>query len=130
MKSRILALAALSTVAFVPAALGRPLTTAPDVFVDITVKLTDSRISVNPHGANRGDEARFIIRNTGTKPHAFTLGSTQRGLGVQTGFSRTLKPREQKILLLFLNYRGELKYYSKLKHDLGKPGMTGIFRIR
>jgi hypothetical protein len=106
-----------------------PSTTAPTVFVDIQVTITDARIALDRHTAHRGDEARFIIRNVGTKPHSFTLGSTARGMGVQTGFSRTLKPREQQILLLFLNYRGQLPYRSKLPADRAKPGMRGVFKI-
>ena len=135
MKLRIFAVTVLSAVALVPTARGavraqdRPLTTAPNVFVDIQVTITDTRITLNRRTANRGDEGRFIIRNIGTKPHSFTLGSQAYGTGVQTGFSHTLKPKTQKTLLLFLDFRGLIPYRSILPHDRGKPGMKGIFKI-
>jgi hypothetical protein len=130
-KSRILTLAAISAVALVPAAHGaRPQTTIPNVFVTVHVTITDSRIILDRHSAGRGDEVRFVTRNAGTKVHNFTLGATtKRGAGIQTGFSSTLKPKEQKVILLFLDYRGPLPYRSLIKADVKKPGMRGIFRI-
>jgi hypothetical protein len=135
MKTRSLSLAALLAVALVPAAHGTvrassgPQTTVPDVFVTVHVTLTDSRIRLDRHRASRGDEMRFILRNTGTRLHNFTLGGTKRGGGRQTGFTRTLKPREEKFILLFLDYRGLIPYRSAMKIDLNKPGMKGIFRV-
>ena len=135
MKSRIFALAAVAAVALVPAAHGTdsagPDTTIPDVFVTIHVTLTDARISLDRRAAGRGDEVRFIVRNAGTKIHNFTLGGTQvKGTGRQTGFSTTLKPKQQKLNLLFLDYRGPVPYHSAVKADRSKPGMKGIFTIR
>ena len=123
--------------ALVPAAHGtvrpqssaHPETTDPPPVADIQVKITDTRISVNPSSAERGAYARFIVRNVGTKPHSFTLGTAKRGTGSQTGFSRTVKPKAQKILLLYLDYRGRLPYYSSLPADRSKPGMKGTFTI-
>jgi hypothetical protein len=136
-KTRILSVAALLAVALVPAAhatartSSQPQTTVPDVFVTVHVTITDSRIRLDRYSARRGDEVRFIVRNAGTSSHNFTLGSTsKRGAGRQTGFSRTLKPREQKFILLFLDYRGPLPYRSNMKIDLTKPGMKGTFNIR
>lgn len=135
MKSRIFAIAAVAAVALVPAAHGtgnaRPDTTIPDVFVTIHVTMTDSKISLDRRSAGRGDEVRFIVRNAGTKIHNFTFGGTQvRGTGRQTGFSTTLKPKQQKLDLLFLDYRGQVPYHSAIKADLKKPGMRGVFTIR
>jgi hypothetical protein len=133
--SRMFTVALLSAMAAVPAAQGSvrtqsgPSTTAPNVFVNIQATISDTRITLKPRKANRGDEARFIIRNVGTKPHSFTLGSSARGTGEQTGFSRTLKPRTQTTLLLFLDFRGPVPYRSVLPHDRGLPGMKGIFTI-
>lgn len=127
--------ALLSAMAAVPAAQGSvrtqsgPSTTAPTVFVNVLVTLTDTRITLSRRRANRGDEARFIIRNLGTKTHGFSLGSLERGNGFQTGFSQTLKPKTQKTLLLFLDYRGAVPYKSHLPHDRGLPGMKGIFTV-
>jgi hypothetical protein len=133
-KLRVFVVVVLSAVALVPAARGTvrtqdgPLTTIPNVFVDIQVTLTDTRITLNRHTVNRGIEGRFIIRNVGTKRHSFTLGGTSRGT-VQPGFSRTVNPREQYIELVFLNYRGPVPYRSVIPADRSKPGMKGIFRI-
>jgi hypothetical protein len=137
MKSRAMPFAALLAAALVPAAQGtvrtssggQPQTTEPDVFVTIHVTITDARITLDRRSASRGDAARFVIRNVGTKLHGFRLGATKYGSGTQTGFSKTLKPREEKLILLFLDYRGRLPYYSYIKADLTKPGMKGIFRI-
>lgn len=130
--ARTFALATLSMVVLVPAAHGTvraPKTTAPNVFVNIQIKITDARITLDRHTANRGDEVRFIIHNVGKKPHSFTFGATTRQAGMQTGFSRAFKPGEQKILLLFLDYRGPLSYRSIVPADRAKPGMKGIFRV-
>jgi hypothetical protein len=135
MKTRSLPLVALLAAALAPSALGtvrtssQPQTTVPDVFVTVHVTITDSRIALDRHKASRGDEIRFILRNTGTRLHNFTLGGTKRGGGRQTGFSRTLKPREEKFILLFLDYRGLIPYRSNMKIDLTKPGMKGTFRV-
>jgi hypothetical protein len=135
MKLRVLALAGLSAALFVPGALGttrgvsRPNTTIPDVFLPVAVTLTDSRISLNRKSGHRGDEVRFTIRNAGKKVHNFTLGGAKSGVGKQVGFSTTLKPNQQKEILLFLDYRGPLPYHSKIKADLRNPAMKGVFKI-
>jgi hypothetical protein len=135
-KLRLFTLAAVAAVALVPAAqgaapqrFGGPRTTAPPPVVDIKVTITDTRIGLTPKGAQRGDYARFILLNVGKKPHTFTLGGTKHGTGVQTGFSRLLKPKEQKILLLFLDYRGRIAYRGTLPADRSLPGMKGVFTI-
>jgi hypothetical protein len=87
----VLALASLTLVA---AAQARPETTAPTVFYNVHVTLTSTRIVLDRHRAPRGTYARFIIRNLDTRPHNFTLGKARRGTGAQSGFSRTLKPRQ------------------------------------
>jgi hypothetical protein len=138
MKYRSLSLATLLAAALVPAAhgtvraasSGRPLTTVPDVFLTIHVTITDARISLDRRSARRGDVVRFVIRNAGNKPHTFVLGKkVARGAGAQTGFTSSLKPKQEKLVLLFMDYRGPLPYRSTLAHDLGKPGMKGIFKI-
>ncbi len=108
---------------------GTPRTTAPPPVVDVKVTITDAAIRMSPKRAFRGDFARFILVNVGKKPHTFTFGGSKRGAGVQTGFSKLLKPREQKILLLFLDYRGRITYYGSLAADRVKPGMKGVFII-
>lgn len=126
-----LALAAfvLASLTLVTAAQARPQTTAPTVFYNIKVTLTSSRILLDKHSAPRGTYARFIIRNLDTRPHNFTLGKARRGTGAQSGFSRTLEPRQKQILLLFLDYRGPIPYSGGLPADRSKPGMKGVFTI-
>ncbi len=134
MRSRIFALSAVSTLALAGAA-GRaqssasPQTTAPPPLVDVKVTITDAAIRMTPKRAFRGDYARFVIVNVGKRAHTFTFGGKKRGAGVQTGFSQPLKPRQQKILLLFLDYRGGVPYYGSLAADRVKPGMKGVFTI-
>ena len=131
MRVSFLALAAALTVALVPAAnsSARPRTTAPPEVVTIKITISDTRISMRPKVAPRGDIGRFILLNVGKKPHTFALGHERRGTGSQTGFTRSLKPSEQIILILFLDYRGELPYLGTLPDDRNKLGMKGTFKI-
>ena len=84
---------------------------------------------MSPKAAIRGSYARFIMLNTGKQRHTFTLGNGKRGTGVQTGFSKLLKPRQQAVLLLFLDYRGKVAYRGSLPADRSKPAMRGYFTI-
>jgi hypothetical protein len=138
MKSSSFPLAAALAVAFVPAAHGTvraptsayPRTTDPIEFVTIDVKITDARIAVSPSSAPRGNYARFLVRNAGKKIHTFTLGRrTATGTNLQRGFTLTVKPRHQKILLLYLDYRGKLPYHTNIKAGLNRSGANGIFTI-
>ena len=129
MRSRLFVLSIVSALALAGAAQraqssGTPQTTAPPPVVDVRVTITDALIRMSPKGAFRGDFARFILVNAGKKPHTFTFGGAKRGAGVQTGFRQALKPRQQKILLLFLDYRGRITYY-----DRANPAMKGVFTI-
>ena len=130
-KSRLLALAAVSAVALVPAAQSadQPDTTAPPQVANIKITITDTGISVSPKRAQRGSMGRFILVNVGKKPHTLVFGHERRGTGVQTGFKKALKPSQQSVLILFLDFRGEIPYRSILPADLNKPRMKGIFRI-
>jgi hypothetical protein len=132
-RSAIVVFATVSVLALVPVSVGapstRPQTTEPPEVWDVHVTLTDTRIALGRRSAPRGDVARFIMRNVGTKPHSFTLGSLAHGTGIQTGFSHTLKPKQLKIVFLFLDYRGQLRYYSKFPADRSKPAMHGVFTV-
>ena len=131
MKSRLFALAAVSAVALVPAAQSahQPQTTAPPPVSNIKVTITDTGVTISPKLAQRGSMGRFILVNRGKKPHTFVLGHERRGTGVQTGFKKALKPSEQSVLILFLDFRGAIPYHSPLPADKTKPRMQGIFRI-
>lgn len=132
MNRRFLLAFPLVAVALVPAARAaqqHSQTTAPPPVVDIHVKISDAGISFSPKRAVRGAFARFVLLNTGKKAHALLLGATKRGAGVQTGFHKTVKPNEQAVLLLFLDYRGKVPYRATLPTDRGKPRMQGTFLI-
>jgi hypothetical protein len=104
-------------------------TTAPPVVVPVKITMTDTAFHMSPKSAVRGAVARFILVNRGTKPHTFVLGNTKAGTGRQTGFTKTLKPSEQSILVLFLDFRGLIPYRGGLPADRSKPGMKGVFKI-
>jgi hypothetical protein len=126
---RLFVLATLPALSLVPAAHARPLTTAPGYVLNIRVTITDTRIALEPHTGLRGVEARFVIKNTGTKAHNFTLIDSKAATGVRLGFSRTLKPHQQEIVRRFLDYRAKVRYIGGLPADRGKPGMRGFFVI-
>jgi hypothetical protein len=130
-KVLLVALTAAVTVALVPGAQSavRPGTTAPPEVVAVKITITDARVHMSPRRAQRGAVARFILVNTGKKPHTFALGHLRHGTGTQTGFVKSLKPNEQSILILFLDYRGKLPYLCTLPADRSKPGMKGTFTI-
>jgi hypothetical protein len=106
----------------------RPTTTnAPAIFT-VKVTLTDHRISMTPTHAARGSTVTFILTNRGKKRYRFVFGDATRHIGTQ-GFARTLAPHGgQSTVVMFLNFRGILKY------QLGLPKSTrsvarGSFRV-
>jgi hypothetical protein len=122
--------AALLTATAAMAATSGPQTTAPPPVIDIRVTITDSAVRMAPKSGYRGDYARFSVINSGKKPHTLVFGRQRKGTGVQTGFTAALKPSQQKILLLFLDYRGQVPYAGTLAADRSKPGMKGTFTIK
>lgn len=123
--------AGVAAVALAPAAqsLSRPSTTAPPEVISVKITMTDTAFHVTPKSAPRGDIGRFILVNRGKKSHTFALGHLQHGTGTQTGFTRTMKPGQQAVLILFLDYRGLLPYRGTLPHDRALAAMKGTFRI-
>jgi hypothetical protein len=130
-KPGLFAFAAASAAALVPAAQSsvQPQTTAPPPVVRVKITITDSVIQMSPKRAQRGSLAQFILVNRGTKPHTFKLGHERRGTGSQTGFTKALRPNQQSVLIVFLDYRGALPYLGSLPADRSKPGMKGTFTI-
>jgi hypothetical protein len=130
-KLGLFAFAAASAAALVPAAQSsvQPQTTAPPPVVRVKITITDSVIQMSPKRAQRGSLAQFILVNRGTKPHTFKLGHERRGTGSQTGFTKALRPNQQSVLIVFLDYRGALPYLGSLPADRSKPGMKGTFTI-
>jgi hypothetical protein len=106
-----------------------PSTTAPDLYVKVNVTITNTRFILSLHSGPRGADARFDIHNVSNKTNIFAIGNEKYDTGVQTGFSTAVKPGQTKILILFLDIRGKLPYYSGLPADRNNPGMKGIFDI-
>lgn len=128
MKARASIVGALAVAALATASSGSATTAEPPV-VTVKVTITDASIGMTPKNAVRGAYVRFILVNLGSKPHGFALGTEQRGTGKQTGFTQLLRPSQQKVLLLFLDYRGKVAYRATLAGDRAKPGMRGVFTI-
>lgn len=126
---RVLTVGAVLGVVLTPAASAHPQTTAPNIFVNVHVTLTDTKIIISPKSAPRGSDARFIVVNKGTKAHSFTLGSTRLGSSAQTGFTRVVKPKQQQILLIYLNARGALPYYGGATPSKSLSAMKGSFIV-
>lgn len=106
-----------------------PHTTAPDLYVTVKVTMTNTRFIVSRHSGPRGADAKFDLHNISNKPHNFSIGNEKFGTGVQTGFTATLKPGESKILVLFLDIRGTIRYFPGLAADRSKKGMRGTFKV-
>jgi hypothetical protein len=127
---RSLTIFAMLIVLSLPAAAqARPLTTRPSLVLDVHVTITDTRIVLDRRTAPRGVEARFVIKNTGTKAHNFTLNGKTTPTGVRQKFSRTLKPKRRVIVGLFLDQRARIPYLDSLPADRSEPGMRGFFVI-
>ena len=104
-------------------------TTTPPAVIPVKITITDNAIHMSPKVGERGAVARFILVNRGKKAHTFRFGHAKHGSGAQTGFVRTLKPFEQSILVLFLDYRGTIPWAGTMPADRGNPRMKGTFRI-
>jgi hypothetical protein len=107
----------------------KPHTTAPDLYVNVRVTMTNERFILSRHSGPRGANAKFEFHNISNKPHNFSIGNEKYGTGVQTGFTVTLKPGQRKILVMFLDIRSRIKYFPGLAADRAKKGMRGTFRI-
>ena len=116
-------------VAFAPVAQSETQTTTPSVYVVIHVTLSDSKVVVSPKTAPRGASARFIMRNIGSKPITFNVGKRTPGLGDLFGFRSVIKPRTQKILLLYLSDRGAIPYYTGDSFASAKPTAKGTLLV-
>jgi hypothetical protein len=100
-------------------------TNEPAIFT-VKVTLTDSAVRISPNHAARGSYCTFLITNRGAKTHRFVIGDIRRGPGYGEGFARTLKPQQQRRIVMYLNYRGLLKYVDLLG---AKTVARGVFRI-
>jgi len=111
----------------VASGVARPDTTNSPAIFTAKVTLTDTSVSMRPNHAARGSYVSFIITNRGRKKHTFILGDVKRGPGLTTGFARTLAPNKQLTVVLYLDYRGVLRY--SLRTASGASVAKGVFRI-
>ena len=124
----LVATASATALAVVSSGFGHPQTTNPGTYETVKVTLTDVSMTVRPNVAARGVTAVFVITNRGKKTRTWVLGDTTRGAGKTIGFARTVRPDQQKTVVLFLDYRGRLPYVS-----LGAAktaALKGSFRIK
>jgi hypothetical protein len=123
--SRRLFVAAASLAAlllFVGPALTRPETTNPAATIPIKVTITERAITMRPNAAVRGVAAEFIVTNRGKKAHTVRLRDV--GTGKRPGFTTTLRPDQQKIFVMFLDYRGLIHCVS-----LDAPTLTATLKV-
>jgi hypothetical protein len=58
----------------------------------------------------RGSTCTFILTNRGKKTHTFVIGDVARGAGKGQGFKQVLRPNGQYTKVMFLDYRGVMKF--------------------
>jgi hypothetical protein len=89
-------------------------TNVPAIFtVKVTIN-TAGKIAMTPNHAVRGSTITFILTNRGKKTHTFVIGDAKRGIGKGQGFQQTLKPNGQYTKVMFLDYRGTMKFLTKV----------------
>ncbi len=129
MRGRLLvATGSATALAIASPGFGRPQTTNPGTYETVKVTLTEVSTTVRPNVSTRGVTAVFVITNRGKKTHTWVIGDTTRGPGKTIGFARTLRPGQQKTVVLFLDFRGRLPYFSPGAAQ--KAAMRGSFKIK
>jgi hypothetical protein len=127
-----LALGGVLAIALVPTASGlaRPNTTEPDIYNQVTVTITDTKIIVSDTSATRGDGVDFHVKNIGKKPHNFVLvGDNAIGLAREGLGTPVLMPKKTWVLQVFMDIRGDIPYKSTLRADRTKVGMKGTISV-
>ena len=127
MRGGLLAAAVCAAALMVAApGLARPGTTNEPASFSVKVTLTDRSVRLSPNHGARGSFCTFIVTNRGKKTHRFVIGDVKRGPGYGEGFARTLKPDQQLSIVMYLNYRGLLRYFN----NTGATAVArGAFRI-
>jgi hypothetical protein len=118
----------LASLAVAASAAARPDTTNAPAFLTIKVTITDTAVTVKPNTALRGTNAIFILTNRGKSTQKWVLGNATRGVGKTSGFASVLRPDQQKNVVMYLDYRGQLPY-STTKLG-GATVHRGTFKIR
>ena len=128
-RGRLFALALLAGLVLASAGSAQVRTTAPNVYVNVNVTLTDSRVIVSPRSAPRGADARIVVRNIGKSARPFAFGYNSLGSGVHTGFNRVFQPGRRSVLFLFLDSRGVISYYSGPSFARASSAAKGTFIV-
>jgi hypothetical protein len=102
----------LSGVVAAPATSAPQTTNQPAIFT-VKVTISDRGIAMSPNHAARGSTVTFILTNRGKKTHTFQIGDVKRGSGYGQGFRQTLKPNGQYTKVMFLDYRGVMKFFLR-----------------
>ena len=118
MRSRLLLLLVVGSVAGLTLLPSATATTAPAVQVTIKVTVSDHGIKMSQYTARRGWAAHFVVRNTGSKTYAVDIG------GLLTG---PIAPGKRKTVSASLEERGTYPYKVVLKPVPKK--YLGIFRV-
>ena len=105
----------------------RPQTTNAPAILTVKVTIGDSSVTVKPSSAARGTNCIFVLTNRGKRTQRWVLGTPKRGQGKTIGFATNLTPDQQKTIVMYLDYRGLLRYSSSAA---GRPVLRGTFRIR
>jgi hypothetical protein len=125
---KIVPVVVLASLAVAASASARTDTTNAPAFLTIKVTITDSAVTVKPSTALRGTNAIFILTNRGKSTQKWVLGNATRGVGKTSGFASVLAPDQQKNVVMYLDYRGQLPY-STTKVG-GATVHHGNFKIR
>jgi hypothetical protein len=127
-RRKLVAIASLASLVIAAPGFARPQTTNSPAIFTVKVTLTDTSIAMRPNHAARGSTVTFILTNRGKKKQRFVFGDVKRGPGYATGFARTLAPDHQVTVVLFLDYRGALRYSLRSPAG-GTTRANGVFRI-
>lgn len=87
----------IAVLGFASAAFARPDTTEPTEVNDVQVILRDNGLKLSRAKFERGDQARFLVRNAGTQPYRFKAGSFK---------TKLLKRGQHAIMIAHLGLRG------------------------
>jgi len=118
--------AGAAALALAATATGAPQTTNVPAIFTVKVTIRDKAISMSPNHAVRGSTITFVLTNRGRKTHTFVIGDVKRGAGFGQGFKQTLRPNQQFTKVMFLDYRGVMRFYTRTG---GAVVARGSFRI-
>jgi hypothetical protein len=125
-RSLLIGCAALAALAVAGSASGGSKTTNVPAIFTVKVTIKDKAIQMSPNHAVRGSTITFILTNRGKKTHTFVIGDAKRGAGLGQGFKQTLRPNQQFTKVMFLDYRGVMRFYTRTG---GVVVARGTFKI-